>query len=97
MNGRLYKELIWLQMVVKSVIGEELARELISMLSVNYGISSQLLLAAMKDGAAVNETAIRTLKIVYPNLLCIGCFSHTIDQVGECFSTPNLSVHHQLD
>ena len=94
MNGRLYKELIWLQMVVKSVIGEELARELISMLSVNYGILSQLLLAAMKDGAAA---AIRTLKIVYPNLLRIGCFSHTIDQVGECFSTPNLSVHHQLD
>ena len=76
---------------MKSVTGEELARELISILSVKYGISSQLLLAAMKDRAVVNETAIRTLKIVYPNLLSVGCFSHTIDYVGEQFNTPNLS------
>ena len=83
--------LVRLQMLVKSVTGEELARELISVLSVNYGISTQLLLAAMKDRAAVNETAIRTLKVVYPNLLSIGCFSHTIDRVGEHFNVPNLS------
>ena len=75
----------------KSVTGEELARELISVLSVNYGISTQLLLAAMKDRAAVNKTAIRTLKVVYPNLLSIGCFSHAIDRVGEHFNVPNLS------
>ena len=75
----------------KSVTGEELARELISVLSVNYGISTQLLLAAMKDRVAVNKTAIRTLKVVYPNLLSIGCFSHAIDRVGEHFNIPNLS------
>ena len=78
-------------MFVKSVTGEELARELISVLSVNYGISTQLLLAAMKDRTAVNETAIHTLKVVYPNLLSVGCFSHTIDRVGEHFNVPNLS------
>ena len=78
-------------MLVKSVTGEELARELISVLSVNYGISTQLLLAAMKDRAAVNETAVRTLKVVYPNLLSVGCFSHTIDRVGEHFNIPTLS------
>ena len=83
--------LIHLQMLVKSVTGEELARELISILSVKYGIPSQLLLAAMKDRAAVNETAVRILKIVYPNLLSVGCFSHTIDRVGEHFDTPKLS------
>ena len=83
--------LVRLQMLAKSVTGEELARELISVLSVNYGISTQLLLAAMKDRAAVNETAVRTLKVVYPNLLSIGCFSHTIDRVGQYFNTPNLS------
>ena len=70
-------------MLVKSFTSEELARELISVLSVNYGISTQLLLAAMEDRAAVNETAFHTLKVVYPNLLSIGCFSHTIDHVGE--------------
>ena len=88
---KIVKRLVHLQMLVKSVTGEELARELISVLSVNYGISTQLLLAAMKDRAAVNETAVRTLKVVYPNLLSIGCFSHTIDRVGEHFNTPNLS------
>ena len=79
------------QIVAKSLTGEELARELIAILSVQYSIRTEQLLAAMKDCASVNEVAIRTLKIVYPNLLSIGCFSHTIDRVGEHFSTPNLS------
>ena len=61
------------------------------MLSVNYGIATQQLLAAMKDRASVNEVAVRTLKIVYPSLLSVGCFSHTIDRVGEQFCIPNLS------
>jgi len=60
-------------------------------LSVNYGIATQQLLAAMKDRASVNEVAVRTLKIVYPSLLSVGCFSHTIDRVGEQFCIPNLS------
>jgi len=45
----------------------------------------------MKDRAAVNETAVHTLKVVYPNLLSVGCFSHTIDGVGEHFNIPNVS------
>ena len=32
----------------------------------------------------------RTLKVVYPHLLDIGCYSHTIDHVGKKFVTPNL-------
>ena len=83
--------LVRLQMLVKSVTGEELAREIISVVSVKYSIPSQLLLAAMKDRAAVNEMAVHTLKIFYPNLLSIGCFSHTTDHVREHFDTPNLS------
>ena len=31
-----------------------------------------------RDRAAVNNVAIRTLSIVYPNLFDIGCFSHTL-------------------
>ena len=84
---KINQRLIRLQMVVKSLTGEELARELISVLSVNYGIATQHLLAAMKDCASVNEIAVRTLKIVYPSLLSVGCFSHTIDRVGEQFCT----------
>jgi len=88
---KITQRLVRLQIVAKSLTGEELARELISVLSVQYSIGTQQLLAAMKDRASVNEVAVRTLKIVYPNLLSVGCFSHTIDRVGEHFVTPNLS------
>lgn len=43
--------LIRLQMLVKSMNGEELARELISCLSVSYGIKPESLLASMHDRA----------------------------------------------
>lgn len=46
--------------------GEEIAQELISTLSIKYGISSDRLLAAMHDGAASNGVAMRTVKIIYP-------------------------------
>ena len=88
---KIKQRLVHLQIVVKSLTGEELARELIAVLSVQYSIGTQQLLAAMKDRASVNEVAVRTLKIVYPNLLSVGCFSHTLDRVGEHFLTPNLS------
>ena len=61
------------------------------MLFVQYNIGIQQLLAAMKDRVSVNELSVQTLKIVYPSLLSVGCFSHTIDHVGEHFLTPNLS------
>ena len=33
----------------------------------------------------------RTLKIVYPNVIDIGCFSHAFDRVGEHFKIPILT------
>ena len=39
----------------------------------------------MRDRASVNEVAIKTLRIVNPNLVSVGCFSHTINHVGEQF------------
>ena len=85
------QRLVRVQMLAKSVTGEELARELISVLSVTYGIKSNMLLAAMRDGASVNGVAIRTVKVVYPLIIDIRCFSHTIDRVGDKFETPTLS------
>ena len=67
--------------------GEEIARELIYVLSVQYGITPNRLLAAMRDRASV---AMRTLKILYPDMLDIGCYSHTIDLVGDKFVVPHL-------
>ena len=46
---QIMQRLVCLQVLAKGVTGEELAREVISVLTVNYGISTQLLLAAMKD------------------------------------------------
>ena len=44
----------------------QLARELISVLSVNYSVSLNTLLAAMRDRASINNVALKTLKVVYP-------------------------------
>ena len=44
----------------------------------------------MRDRASSNNIVMLTIKIVYPHLLNIGCYSHTIDHVGERFVTPVL-------
>ena len=75
------QRLVRVSVLAKSVTGEELARELISVLSVTYSITSNSLLAAMRDEASVNNVAIQTLKIVYPLVIDIRCFSHTNDHV----------------
>ena len=85
------QRLVRLQLLAKSLSGEEIARELISILSINYGIESPRLLASMRDGAATNCVAVRTLKIVYPNAVDITCFSHTLDRVGQTFNLPILN------
>ena len=45
----------------------------------------------MRDRASVNTAALRTVKVVYPKMIDIGCFSHTLDRVGEQFCTPNFT------
>jgi hypothetical protein len=76
--------------LTKSLTGEEIARELINVLSVEYSISSERVLASMQDRASTNGVAMRTIQVVYPNMIDIGCYSHTIDLVGVKFCTPNL-------
>jgi hypothetical protein len=84
------QRLVRLQLLAKSLSGEEIAREQISILSINYGIESNKLLASMRDGASTNGVAMCTLKIVYPNIMDINCFSHTLDREGEHFNIPIL-------
>ena len=85
------QHLIRLQLLVKSMTGEEIARELINTLSAQYSIGSDLLVAAMHDRAACNMVALRTLTVVFPKLVDVGCFSHTLDLVRGNFTTPHLS------
>ena len=84
------QRLVRVQMLSKSLSGEEIARELISVLSVRFSIRSTNVLASMRDRASTNNVAMQTLKIVYPSIVDVGCFSHTIDHVGEKFNTPTL-------
>ena len=86
------QRLIRLQLLAKSMAGEEIAREIINALSMQYSVSSNLVVAMMQDRAACNGVALRTLKVVYPMLVDVGCFSHTLDLVGEKLSIPHLSA-----
>ena len=84
------QRLIKVQLLSKSLKGEEIARELIHTLTTEYGIATNNLLAAMRDRASSNGVAMKTLMVLYPKLVDIGCFLHTIDRVGENFHTPIL-------
>ena len=65
------QRLVRLQMLTKSLTGEEIARELITVLSVTYSIHPNNLLGAMRDRASTNSVAMRTLMIVYPKVVDI--------------------------
>ena len=81
-----------LMLLAKSMTGEELARQLITALSTELGVPSNLLVASMRDRASVNDIAMKTVSVVYSKVIDIGCFSHTIDHVGERMKTPVLDA-----
>ena len=51
------------QLLVKTMIGEEIARELVDVVSVEYGATVNRLLAAIHDRASVNGVAMKTITI----------------------------------
>ena len=62
------QRLVRLQLLAQSMSGDEVAREIITTLSVIYSINPTSVLATMRDRAAVNNVALRTLSVVYPML-----------------------------
>ena len=74
----------------KTTTGEEIAQQIVVILSTEFGISSNLIVVAMRDRASVNDVAMWTIKVVYNELLDVGCFSHTLNHVGERMNTPVL-------
>ena len=62
------QRLVRIQLLAKSLNGEEVAWELINILSTILGITSHYVVATMRDRASVNNVAIRTLK--YFTLIC---------------------------
>ena len=75
--------LVQLKVLSESMAGEEIARELISVCFTSYHINSNHLLAKMRDWAFINNVAVRTVKILYPHIFDVGCFSHIMNFVGE--------------
>ena len=86
------QRLVRLKFLKKSMSGEELAREVISILSGTLGVESHRLLAVMRDRASVNTAAMRVISVMYPKLLDVGCLSHTLDLVGGKFKVPTLNL-----
>ena len=66
------QRLVCFSTLTKSLTGEELARVLISVLSFEYGITSDRLLAAMRGRASVNGVAMHTIKVVFPDMIDVG-------------------------
>ena len=64
-----------LKVLAKTMTGEEIAQQIIVILSTEFGISSNLIVAAMRDRASVNDVTMRTIKVVNNELLDVGCFS----------------------
>ena len=88
--------LLCLQLTAKSLKGEELARDIITVLAEQNHVQSNSLCAAMRDGASINVAAKRTVKVIFPKVVDMRCFSHAINGVGERFSIPTLRRFLQL-
>lgn len=79
-----------LMLLAKSMTGEEVAHQLIATLSTELSIPANYVVAFMRDRASVNNVAMRTVSILYNSMIDIGCFSHTLNHVGENMKTPIL-------
>lgn len=78
-------------LLAKALTGEELARQLITVISTELSVPPHLVVAGMRDRATVNNVAMRTIGVIYNNIMDIGCFLHTLDHVGEKMHTPILN------
>ena len=87
-DWKLVQRLVHLVFVEKSMTGENVAREIINILAVPLGIQSHLLIAAMRDGASVNSVPMRTVRVIFPHVLDLRCFSHILDLARDRLETP---------
>ena len=90
------QRLVRLQLIAKSLKGDELACKIITVLAQQYNVQNSSLCAAMRDGASVNGAAMRTVKVVFPKVVDVRCFSHAIDGIGSHFNIPTLRRFLQL-
>ena len=89
-NFKPTQRLLYLEVLVKPLKSPELEQRLMSCLAVNHGFGRNMLLATMRDGAAVNGAAIQQLSFFYPNIFDVTCF--IIDNVGPNFQFRLLDI-----
>ena len=77
--------------IVDQIAYRRRARQLITAIFTKLSVPTGLIVAGMRDQASVNNVAMRTIGILYNNMMDVGCFSHTINHVGERMHTPTLN------
>ena len=74
------------------MFARQLARELITCLSLKFSLSSGAVVAAIGHCAAVNGAALWSMKdVMYPKTVDLVCSPHTLENVGNRFQTPLLT------
>lgn len=63
------QRLVRLEVLAKPLKGNELAQRLMTCIAVNHNFGPNMVLAGMRDGAAVNGTAIKQMLFFYPNIM----------------------------
>ena len=86
----IYQRLISLKLAAETMTGEQIAHRLLLTLAVTFQIDSPHLVTIMHDRASVNDVAMRTIKPLYPQVMDVGCFSHTLDNVGRAIGGDTL-------
>ena len=89
-NWNIIQRLVRIDVCSKSAKANELAQVLYQCLSVDYGVRANSLLAAMRDGASVNQAALDRIAFIFPKMINVVYFSHTLDNVGNHLVSPTL-------
>ena len=86
------QRLVHLHVLANSLSINELARDIITTLCTGLQIPASTIIRAIRDGASVNDAAMRTMKeVMFPSQMNIICVSHTLDNVGRHMETPLLN------
>ena len=95
-NFDIVQRLVRVHILAKTLSGQQLAREIITVLSTELQLPSTSVLAAIRDGASVNASAVQKMRdILYPEMMDIICISHSLDNVGKRIDTPLLDTFQQ--
>ena len=89
-NWNIIQRLVRIDVCSKSVNANRLAQVLNKYLSVDSGVRANSLLTAMRDGASINQAALDRMAFIFPKMLNVVCFSHTLENVGNHLVIPKL-------